>query len=725
MVVPGEHLMNTSPVQDGQYAPPGFQRDIEVLVGLVRFFQKQWNMLENHRHRAGCASFGKFLFQPRFLSLRFLRYLGRSLQKAGIEHDSVNGPCLERVKIGTIVFPVRGQQSGRGFVSHIVVAGHAVKRDTLVQLGVDTPVFGDLSGLAGLIGQITSDHQERRSQAVGVGNHKFPVSGFLVEIVIIGVHAKLRIGGLHKEKRIGGECVEREAGQKNKAENHKRVLQSNTIAPRDRVDSVKVRPVLRNHMKLDRRKFLTTSALTGTAAFASPQAPAPARPAPPPEATKILAHFIVNGKPGDIPPAVRKEAARTLLNWVGCTIGGSQDEAVTNGLAALTPFFGPAQASLLGRKERPDIFHAALFNGIASHVLDFDDTHLRTIIHPAGPVCSAILALAEYQPVSGSDFVAALAYGIETECRIGNSVYPAHYDTGWHITGTTGVFGAAAAAGRLLHLNEQQMRWALGLAAVQPVGLREMFGSMTKSFHPGRAAQNGLTAALLAARGFNSSEQGLEAKSGWANVVSTQRNYAEITERLGQSWELSLNTYKPFACGIVIHPTIDACIQLRNQHNLKAADIDKVELRVHPLVLELTGKKTPQAGLEGKFSVYHAAAAALVEGACGVRQFSDRAVKDPVIVLVRDRVSTTIDPAIKEDQVRVAITLKDGRRLEKYIDQAVGSVKNPMSDKDLESKFSGLAEGILPADQVRKVMDLCWKVEALPAVSVLAQAARA
>jgi 2-methylcitrate dehydratase PrpD len=480
-------------------------------------------------------------------------------------------------------------------------------------------------------------------------------------------------------------------------------------------------------MKLHRRKFLTTSALTGTAALAAPQsapqAPPPVRPAP--EATKILARFIVNGKLADIPAPVRKEGARTLLNWVGCTIGGSRDEAMTNGLAALAPFFGPAQASLLGRKERPDIFHAALFNGIASHVLDFDDTHLRTIIHPAGPVCSALLALSEYKPISGAEFLTAMVYGIETECRIGNSVYPAHYDTGWHITGTAGVFGAAAAAGRVLGLNEQQMRWALGLAAVQPVGLREMFGSMTKSFHPGRAAQNGLTAALMAKNNFTSSEQGLEAKSGWANVLSTQRNYSELTDKLSQTWELSINTYKPFACGIVIHPTIDACIQLRNQNNLKAADIEKVELRVHPLVLELTGKKTPQAGLESKFSVYHAAAAAIVEGACGVQQFSDRAAKDPVIMALRDRVSTTIDPAIKEDQVRVAITLKDGRKLEKYIEQAVGSVNNPMSDKDLEAKFSGLADGILPRDQVRKIMDNCWGIEALPSAATVATSARA
>ena len=431
----------------------------------------------------------------------------------------------------------------------------------------------------------------------------------------------------------------------------------------------------------------------------------------------------MEGQAESIPAPVRKEAARTLLNWVGCALGGSYNEAVSIAVSALSPFFGARQASLLGLREKADVFHASLINGISSHVLDFDDTHLRTIIHPAGPVVSAILALSEYQPVSGKDFLNALVLGVEAECRIGNAVYPAHYDAGWHITGTAGVFGAAAASGKLLGLTEQQMTWALSLAAAQPVGLREMFGTMTKSYHPGRAAQNGLTASFLAAKNFTSSDHGLEAKSGWANVLSTQRNYAEITEKLGQTFEVSLNTYKPFACGIVIHPTIDGCIQLRREYQLKADQIERVELKVHPLVLELTGKKTPQAGLEGKFSVYHAAAIAIVEGAAGEQQFSDHAVRDPVIVALRDRVSAVVDPAIKEDQVRIAITLKDGRKLDKYIEHAVGSVQKPMSDQDLEAKFMGQADGVLPAAQVRRAIALCWDIETLPDASAIAEAA--
>ena len=322
--------------------------------------------------------------------------------------------------------------------------------------------------------------------------------------------------------------------------------------------------------------------------------------------TRTLASYVVEAKTDDLPPQVRKETARAFVNWAGCAIGGSHHETLDVAIAALGPFSGPATASVLGRSERLDPLHAALMNGISSHVFDFDDTHLRTVIHPAGPVASALLAFAEYRPVSGADFVNAFVLGVETECRIGNAVFPEHYDVGWHITGTTGVFGAAAAVGKLLGLDAQRLTWALGLAATQPVGLREMFGTMTKSFHPGRAAQNGFTAALLAEKGYTSSEHGIEAKRGWANVLSVARNYDEITQGLGERYELLVNTYKPFACGIVIHPTIDGCIQLRNAEHLTADRIASVALRVHPLVLELTGKRAPQTGLEGKFSVYHA-----------------------------------------------------------------------------------------------------------------------
>jgi 2-methylcitrate dehydratase PrpD len=468
--------------------------------------------------------------------------------------------------------------------------------------------------------------------------------------------------------------------------------------------------------------LLSESNAQGTAASNPGTA---ASPAPTPAVTKFLAQKLVEARYEDIPDPVRKEAKRTLLNWAGCAIGGSHHEAVTIALAALTPFAGPAQATVLGRHERTDIVNAAFLNGAASHVFDFDDTHLKTIIHPAGPVASAILAYSEYAPVSGNDFLNALVLGVETECRLGNAVYPEHYALGWHITGTCGVFGAAAAMGKLLRLDEKQMANALGLAATQQTGLKIMFGSMTKSFHPGRAAQNGMMAALLAAKGFTSSDKGLEGKDGWAGAISPKVKWEEVTGGWGTRYEAALNTYKPFACGIVTHPSIDAIIQLRNEHALKADSIDAIKLDIHPLVLSLTGKTEPKIGLEGKFSIYHAVAVGLVEGRAGERQFSDRAVQDPVISGLRKRVTAAADPAIKEDQARVTVALKDGKVLTKFIEHAIGSTANPMSDAALEGKFMDLSEEIIPADRAKQVIGLCWDLENLRNAGAIATASAA
>jgi 2-methylcitrate dehydratase PrpD len=440
------------------------------------------------------------------------------------------------------------------------------------------------------------------------------------------------------------------------------------------------------------------------------------------EVTRTLARFLVGHRYGDIPQKVRHEAARSFLNWVGCAVGACRHETVENALAALSEFSGPREATVLGRGEKLDIMLAALMNGTTSHTFDFDDTHLKTVIHPSGPVASAILALAERRPVKGADFLHAFILGVEAECRIGNAVYPSHYDVGWHITATTGVFGATAAAGRLLGLTEQQMIWALGIAATQSSGLREMFGSMCKPFHPGNAARNGLLAALLASKNFTSAEQGIEGRRAFANVLATERNYAEITERLGETWEISLNTYKPFACGIVEHPVIDGCIRLRNAHGLKPEAVEGIALRVHPLVLELTGKKTPRTGLEGKFSVYHSAAVGVIHGAAGESEYSDAVVRDPRVIALRDRVTAVVEPGIHEDQAHVAIRLKDGRTFETFVEHAVGSLARPLGDGDLEAKFRGLAAGILSRAECDRLLGLCWEVGRLEDAGEVARA---
>jgi len=245
---------------------------------------------------------------------------------------------------------------------------------------------------------------------------------------------------------------------------------------------------------------------------------------------------------------------------------------------------------------------------------------------------------------------------------------------------------------------------------------------MVKPMHPGNAARNGLLAALLASKNFTSAEQGIEGRRGFANVLATQRNFAAITEKLGETWEISLNTYKPYACGIVEHPAIDGCVQLRNEHKLKPEDIESIALKVHPLVLELTGKKTPQTGLEGKFSVYHSSAVAIVHGAAGEEQYSDEVVRDPRVITLRDKVAATVESGIHEDQVRIAIRLKGGKVLEKYVEHAVGSLGKPMSDADLETKFRGLAQGILSRGETDNLIRLCWDAGKLKDVGEVARA---
>ena len=431
------------------------------------------------------------------------------------------------------------------------------------------------------------------------------------------------------------------------------------------------------------------------------------------EVTRSLARWLVNAEARDVPNDARREGVRSIVNWLGCAVGAAQHEAVECALAALLPFAGPPQASVLGRREKTDILNAALMNGITSHVFDFDDTHLPTIIHPSGPVASALFALAEYKPVSGAELLHAFILGVEAECRIGNAVYPDHYDRGWHITGTAGVFGAAAAAGRILGLSEQQMTWALGIAGTQSSGFREMFGTHCKSFHPGRAAQNGLMSTLLAAKNFTSSNQVLEAKCGFANVMSTKQDYARITDRLGETYEVTLNSYKPFACGIVIHPAIDACVQLKGEYGLSGDEVETVELSVAPLVLELTGKRTPQTGLEGKFSVFHSTAAALMFGDAGEKQYSDECVRNPRVIALRDRIDAISDASKRDDEVLARVWLKDGRVLEKHVEHAIGSRERPMSDAGLSAKFHGLADDILGSEQSARLLDAAWSLESL------------
>jgi len=322
--------------------------------------------------------------------------------------------------------------------------------------------------------------------------------------------------------------------------------------------------------------------------------------------TARLARFVADSRWQDIPEGVRHQAKRTLLNGLGAAFGGCRDVAVDHALAVLQPFSGPAEATIIGRSERTDALTAAFVNAVSTNVLDFDDTHHPTIIHPAAPVAPALLALAERARCNGQQFLHALILGIEAECRVGNAVSPWHYAHGWHITSTCGVIGAAVAVGKLLALDAQRMTFAIGLGANQACGLVESLGSMAKSVSVGNAPRNGIVAALLAERGFTAAPATLEGERGFARVMGQDADLSAIGRDLGAVWESAKNTYKPYPCGIVLHPVIAALLELRARHGLRPESVERVTVRGHPLLRQRTDRARPRAGRESRSTAMRA-----------------------------------------------------------------------------------------------------------------------
>jgi 2-methylcitrate dehydratase PrpD len=414
--------------------------------------------------------------------------------------------------------------------------------------------------------------------------------------------------------------------------------------------------------------------------------------------TATLGRFAAELRASDLPADVLHASARCLLDFFGISVGAWDEPAVRIACDVAEELGGAAQASLLGGGQT-SLVQAATVNGIASHVLDFDDTHEPTILHGTGPVMAAALAAGEWTRASGVDLLAAHAVGFEVAARVALAVNPEHYDQGFHVTGTAGTFGAAAAAGRLLGLDAGQMAHAFSASAAQAAGLREMFGSMSKSLHAGKAAGNGLYSALLARHGWISTREGLEGRRGYWAVLSSRVDPSVATDRLGESWELRRNGLKPYSCGVVSHPTIDAMRRLRETTGVPADEIVEVRARVNPYVLELMGKTELTMGLEGKFSIYHCAAIAYLDGTARVRQFSDEAVRRPDVVALRQRVKAEVDPSLPTSAAVVELVARDGRAWHEEVHDATGTPGNPMSDDDVVEKFLDLIEGRLRRDR--------------------------
>ena len=405
---------------------------------------------------------------------------------------------------------------------------------------------------------------------------------------------------------------------------------------------------------------------------------------------ETLGGFVAASRWPEMTPALRHEARRSLLNFAGCALGVARTEPIEMAMRVVAPLSGPAQAGLIGRPERLDMLSAAFINAIAGNLLDYDDTHLATIIHPTAPVAPGILALAEARGRSGAEVLHAFILGAEVECRIGLAVSPGHYARGWHITSTCGVFGAAAASARMLGLDAAQTGHALGIAASQAAGLVENLPAAAKNAGMGSAARGGLLAALLAEQGYKAAPRAIEGPFGWMQASGGAPNLAEVTTDLGDRWEVLRNTYKPYPCGIVFHAVIDACLELRATHGLRPAEIAAVTVSGDSLLLD-RGSRPVTDDRDAKISIRHCAAVSFLYGAAGVREFSAAVVMQPELVAFRARVTPALEASLPTGAARVTVDTTDGRRLTTTVIDARGSTARPLSDADLAAKFTDSA----------------------------------
>jgi 2-methylcitrate dehydratase PrpD len=443
--------------------------------------------------------------------------------------------------------------------------------------------------------------------------------------------------------------------------------------------------------------------------------------------SRRLADFAVASRWDDVPEAVRHQAVRSIVNGFGTALGGSCDAVVIRLMQTLEPFSSGATATVIGHRTRLDMPTAAFLNAVAVNVFDFDDTHEKTIIHPTAPVLAALFAVAEQAqpPVTGAALLHAFVIGVEIECRLGNAVSPGHYERGYHITATCGVFGAAAAVGKLIGLGPREMLWAFGNASAQASGLVETLGFMAKSVGVGNAARNGVLSALMARHGVEGPPCPLEGPRGFLNVMCDQPDAAALEAGLGSDWQLARNMLKPYPCGVVLNPVIDAALAARADPAFAIDSIESIRVSGHPLLKARADRPSVTSGREAQVSAQHAIAVALLRGTAGAADFSDAAVSSPAVMALRNKVAgVDVDAASSIGAARLTVTLAGGAAVDVRIGLATGSRGKPLSDADVVAKFEALAAfGCPDVDTARLSMQL-WRLQSAPDAGAVMAAAR-
>lgn len=445
-----------------------------------------------------------------------------------------------------------------------------------------------------------------------------------------------------------------------------------------------------------------------------------------PNVTAAVAEFASKKKWEDLPNAVIEKAKVHIIDTFGVILAGCVEKCAQITQDVLVVPDG--KSSIYGTKLRSLPYLAALANGIAGHALDYDDTQLSTseeavyglLTHPSNPVLAAAAATAEDLGATGKQLICAYVVGVEVACRIADAINPRHYRDGFHSTGTIGTLGAAAAAGNLLELDSEKMATALGIAASMASGLRENFGTMTKPFHAGRAASNGVAAAYLAQAGFTASTKILEAQRGFFRAAGGGFDPDKILGKIGAPYFLVEPgvSIKPYPSGSLSHPAQDLILEIVLTNDLKPDDIEKIEVGTNSNVLNALIHKRPKTGLEGKFSMEYCMAAGVVYRKAGLAEFTDQAVNNPEVQEIIRRVHVYVDPELEQigyKHVRTRVKVYTTRYgvFSGEAEWAKGHPLKPLKRDELEGKFLECAAKAIDATQAAKALEQLWKLEAV------------
>lgn len=443
-----------------------------------------------------------------------------------------------------------------------------------------------------------------------------------------------------------------------------------------------------------------------------------------------LSEFIVKTTLDDCPREALAQVRRAALDTLGVMLAGAREPAARIVREVARAEGGTPLSTVIGTSLRTSATWAALANGVAGHAHDFDDTNFALMGHPSVPLLAAALAAGEAEMVDGRAVALGYVVGFEVGATLGAAVNPAHYRRGWHATATMGTFGCAAAAARVIGLDAAQTRQALAIAASLAAGVKENFGSMTKPYHAGHAARNGVLAAMLARAGFTASERALDGPQGYLAAAGGVEAPGEALERalggLGQQWHLVTSgiAVKPYPSCALTHAAIDALVELRAQHGFRPEEIAEIEVGVNQVTPDVLIYPSPTTALERKFSMPFCAAAAAAHGRVDFTVFEDGEVRDPAVRALMPRVRMIVDPTLPDRLEEhawawVRVRLAGGRVLETPARGATGHPDRPLSAEALRAKFFACTAGVLAPDEAEGVAEQVEHLEAIPDIRAL------